>query len=70
MNKHLHYSVLPAAKGKWFFTKIELNQLLPELRNAKVSIELEQNLHNRVTKSQIIFNGRLLGHIYFSWVNA
>lgn len=68
INKHLHETLFPDAQGKWFFTRLELDHLLPTDKEADFTLELVQNLHNRLTKSKIISRGQYWGNIYFSLV--
>jgi hypothetical protein len=65
MTKKLHYAVCPT-KGKWLFTKLELKQLLKAKDSSDMRIKLEHNFNNRLTKSSLISDANLIGHIYFS----
>lgn len=64
MNKYLLETLFPEVGGKWYFTKIELFNV-PE-DNAKVSVKLVKNFGFRLTKSNITYDGRVIGVIYFS----
>lgn len=68
INKHLHLSVLQNAVGKWFFTRLELERLLRPEDASRFQLELVKNMHNRLTKSEILSDGRRIGHIFFSIV--
>lgn len=68
MNKFLHTSLFPNVDGKWFFTRLALNRLLHPDDTKCFSLKLVHNLWNRLTKSQVISSGQILGNIYFSLV--
>lgn len=70
INKHLHLSVLPNAAGKWFFTRLELDRLLRPEDASRFRLELVKNMHNRLTKSEILSDGQRIGHIFFSIVKS
>ncbi len=68
INKHLLLMLFPNAKGKWLFTRLELNRLLREDDKTKFEVRLAQNFAFRMTKSLVIVDGGIIGHIYFSQV--
>jgi hypothetical protein len=70
VNKHFHSVLLPGVNGKWYFTRLDLERLLPSARGFCFHLEMLQNLHNRVTKTRMSCEGRPVGHIYFSLVTS
>jgi hypothetical protein len=70
INKHLHLSIFPDAAGKWFFTRLELDRLLQGQDASGFELELVKNMHNRLTKSEILSDGQRIGHIFFSIVKS
>lgn len=70
MTKQLHQRKLPAAAGRWIFTRIDLRRLLRQPDASALSVTLEENLHNRLTRSSIVAGGEAIGSIYFSLTGA
>lgn len=68
MTKLLHNRLLPASSGRWIFTKLDLSRCLVAGDASALTITLKQNLHGRLTKSEVNVHGRSLGFIYFSLV--
>jgi len=68
MTKHLHMMLYPVNVGRWFFTRLDLNRLLTISDASKLSLEIDKNLNNRLTKGSIHSGEEMLGHIYFSVV--
>lgn len=68
MNKHLHEVFCSSQKGKWLFTRLELQRLLRPKDASSFKIVLSQNFRNLMTKSTILIKDRILGYIYFSLV--
>lgn len=68
MNKHMHQQLFAGAEGKWVFTRLELDSYA-DLRN-NLTLILRHNLNMRLTKTEILFDGRRIGHIYFSLVKS
>jgi len=68
MTKILHNRLLPASSGRWIFTKLDLSRCLVAGDASALTITLKQNLHGRLTKSEVDVHGRSLGFIYFSLV--
>lgn len=69
MTKYLHMQIFKdECKGKWIFSKLEVNRLFNETDKENLSIELIKNIGYKLTKSQIISNDQVLGYIYFSLV--
>ena len=69
MTKHLHLSLFPEARGKWFFSRLELTRLLPTYTDGPLCIELSHSLGQRLTRSSITLYGKPAGRIYFSLVS-
>lgn len=67
MTKQLHYALYPV-KGKWIFTKIDMNRLFVQEDSTRLKVELKHNLNNRLTKSTISVDGINIGNIYFSLI--
>ena len=68
MNKQLHNHLLPSKDGKWFFTRIDLDQPFRPEQSKHISIAFKHNFNNRLTKSELFSKGQTLGHIFFSLV--
>ena len=68
MTKQLHQRKLPSPAGRWIFTRIDLRRLLRQSDAAALSVTLEENLHNRLTRSSIVAGGEAIGSIYFSLI--
>jgi len=68
MNKHMHQQLFPEAKGKWIFTKLELDAY-EDVRN-QLRLHLKHNFSFKLTKTEILADGVSLGHIYFSLVKS
>lgn len=68
MTKALHNRQMPAVSGRWIFTKLEMGRLFRPGDARNLSILLRQNLHGRLTKSDIRAGGESIGSIYFSLV--
>jgi hypothetical protein len=66
MTKHLHNERLPIHEGRWIFTKIELSRPLDKDAAHHLDITLRDNIHNRLTRSEMAVDGARVGHIYFS----
>ena len=64
MNKHLHQQLFPNAMGKWVFTRIDLERGCNE--REKLALRLRHNLQYRLTKSDILVDGRKVGDLFFS----
>lgn len=68
MNKLLHETQYPPGESSWIFTRLDLNRLLTKDDNGNLHVILRHNLNNRLTKSEVISNDQIIGHIYFSMV--
>ena len=70
MTKHLHNALLPQAAGRWIFTRLEMGRLLRPADSDGLDITLRDNMHNRLTKSEIRAHGEPIGFIFFSLLVA
>jgi hypothetical protein len=68
--KQLHLTQFPDANGKWFFSRLELAQLLPSQTDQLLTITLNQSVGQRLTRSDIQIDSQRVGSIYFSLVPA
>lgn len=66
MTKQLHGERLPAPRSRWIFTRLDLRRLLEPGDAGSISIVLKDNLHGRLTRSDLRVAGRSIGAIYFS----
>ena len=68
MSKRMHEQLFPEARGKWIFTRIELDVLCDAREH--LSLRLGHNLNFRLTQSEVLVKGKKVGDIYFSLVKA
>ena len=68
MTKILHNKLLPPYGKKWMFTKVETAELFNDANKNRYKIKLNNNFNNKLTKSEIIYSNKIVGHIYFSLV--
>ena len=67
LNKALHEKLYPEAKGKWIYTKLDINHFF--LQNPdSISIKLIKNMNLRLTQAEMFFEGNSVGYIYYSLV--
>ena len=66
MNKALLTRVLPEARGKWLFTRLQLSRSFRQQRFANLQLVFLGHSNFRITRTQIIGDGEKLGHLYFS----
>lgn len=66
LTKTLHNRIRPPASGKWIFTRLDLHRPLLASDSHAMSISLERELGNRLTRSNIVISGEPIGSIYFS----
>lgn len=67
--KLLHQKLHPLVDKRWIVTRLEFARLLAET-DFDLTIELLQNLNNRLTRSSVLACGEPLGHVYFSAIKA
>ncbi|MCH3693586.1 hypothetical protein LZB65_00695 [Campylobacter lari] len=65
LNKHLMNNIFPQIQGKWYFTKLQL-QNIPLEKSYPIKIVFKSNFNFLIIKSEIYFDNKLLGFIYFS----
>lgn len=65
LNKHLLTKIFPKIKGKWYFSKLQL-QNIPLDKSYPIKIIFKSNFNFLIVKSEIYFNDKFLGFIYFS----
>jgi len=70
LNKALHLDVFSEARGKWLFTQVQSERALRDPRPEEIRIHLAKQFGLRLTKSEILFDGALFGHIFFSHVKS
>ena len=68
MTKMLHIRFLPAATGRWIFTKLDLNRMLQPAHASTLKVVLRDKLYGRLTRSEIQAEDGAIGSIYFSLV--
>lgn len=68
--KRLHAAQFPDVCGKWFFSRLELPQLLPDQQDQQLTLALNQSVGQRLTRSDIHIANEPFGSIYFSLVTA
>jgi len=68
MNKHLLQSLYPEEQGKWYFTRIEQEKQISD--EALITVKLIKNFNFRLTKSDILLEGKKLGSVYFTMVKG
>jgi len=67
LNKYLLESLFPDVEGKWYFTRLQLKQVL---MNGKypLNLKLKANFNLKLTKTEIFIDNTSVGFIYFSLV--
>jgi len=56
--------------GKWIVTKFDYKNLtdIQNITDKNISLELKNNFNNKLTKSIILIDGLMVGHLYFSMI--
>jgi hypothetical protein len=54
--------------GKWYFTKLTVDGDINNKHPYAIQVALVKNIGSKITKSQILFDGKEKGHLYFSKV--
>lgn len=69
MNKYYLQKTI-TEKSKWIVTKFDYNNLLDleDLKDKKLQLELTNNFNNKLTKSTIKVENKVVGHLYFSLI--
>lgn len=68
MNKYLLQNVFSDEADKWYFTRLEQAKLIDD--NALISVKLIKNFNFRLTKSDILLDGEVIGSVYFTMVRG
>ena len=68
MNKALLNSIYPDIKGKWLFTKFQIDKYDEKGEYDYISVELKHNFSYKLTKSLIKIDDKERGYIYFSLI--
>jgi len=68
MNKYLLQQLFPDEQGKWYFTRLEQKYILPD--DALITVKLIKNFSFRLTKSDFLLNGEVVGSVYFTMVRS
>ena len=67
LNKYLLENLFPNINGKWYFTRLQLNELSSN-NDYPLEITLKANFNFKLTKSEIFIGDQSIGFIYFSLV--
>ena len=67
LNKHLLLNLYKNVKGKWFFTKLDIKNSLPQ-HPKKISLEVTKNMRYKLVRSDIKIDNEFWGQIYFTLV--
>jgi len=68
MNKFLLQNIFPQEKGKWYFTRLEQAKIIPD--DSLIEVKLIKNFNFRLTKSDILVDGEVIGSVYFTMVRG
>jgi hypothetical protein len=68
LTKQLHNQILPPTPRRWIIAKLDLRRLLTARDASVLQVRLKDNLHNRLTRSELVSGGDVVGLIYFSLV--
>jgi len=66
MNKYLLQSLYPDEKGKWYFTRLQQKKVIDN--DSLITVRLIKNFNFRLTKSDILLDGEVVGSVYFTMV--
>ena len=66
MTKLLHQTRIPAVGARWIFTRLDLRRILTPADTARLALRLVDNLHGRLTRTELESGGEVIGSIYFS----
>jgi len=69
MNKALVENIYPNKEGKWYFTRLQINNDIDISIIKSINLNLLSNFQFKLTKSSIIINNENIGFIYFSLIN-
>jgi len=68
MNKVLLETLYKDIQGKWYFTRLQLKEVINIIDIASIQLKLKSNFQFKLTKSIIIVNGIEIGFLYFSLI--
>lgn len=68
LNKYLLENLFPDAKGKWYFTRLQLKEDINKNKIDAIRLEFKTNFNFKLTKTEIFIDNKALGFIYFSLV--
>jgi len=68
MNKCLLQRLYPEEQGKWYFTRIEQEEVISD--DALITVKLIKNFNFRLTKSDVFIAAKKVGSVYFSMVRG
>ena len=67
LNKYLLENLFPDADGKWYFTRVQI-QNIPLDEVYPLKLILKANFNFKLTKTEIFIANKFVGYIYFSLV--
>jgi len=68
MTKALHHAIFPQAPGKWFFVRGRFPNYTRRSEARERTLAIAASLHDRLTRSEVLLDGRKVGEIFFSMV--
>lgn len=68
LNKAIHESVYADVKGKWYFTRLQVESDIDTPKPKSIGLKILKNMNFQLTKSEVTFDDRRIGYIYFSLV--
>jgi len=66
MSKALHYRVFAQLPGKWLFVRGRFPMPTRHTQARERTLMIAASLHDRLTRSDVLLDGRKVGEIYFS----
>jgi len=66
LNKGLLENLFPEAQGKWYFTRLQLENNINNLDFKELKVQLKRNMNFKITKSIVYLDNEKIGYIYFS----
>lgn len=66
LNKYLLETLFQEINGKWYFTRLQLDEVVDV--SYPIELELKANFNFKLTKSAVFVDNKLLGYLYFSLV--
>ncbi len=68
MNKALVETLYDDVEGKWYFTRLQLDENISMADVSSLQLILKSNFQFKLTKSSIVVNDKEVGFIYFSLI--